>query len=164
MPSFYYFWVLLVALSLVASTIDASFAYCVAIKTAFMDPKTVVGFQLFNDRGDTAKHYRSVYYAHKTELANNGWKVKVDLSFYEKAETPHLPDALIVSHTHHGENLDSVIYPLPLCQKFRKGGTSWSIVYRCIDNMGSGFCNANEFWHQDYCRTHLDMGTDTVTC
>ncbi|KAF9372696.1 hypothetical protein BGX21_004686, partial [Mortierella sp. AD011] len=78
-PKQVFAFVILAILALFTKSADASFGYCIGLNGPMFFGREVVAFKLWNDAGEEADQYRSIYFAHKTRMQNNGWIL--DLKF-----------------------------------------------------------------------------------
>ncbi|KAF9994221.1 hypothetical protein BGZ80_004003 [Entomortierella chlamydospora] len=136
-------------LALFAKSATASFAYCVGVNGPLTLGREVVGFKLWNDRGEEPEQYRSIYFAKKTTMRNDGWSL--DLKF----DTPVYLTLrnISVSSDLYG-NVGNVGFH-HIC-----GFKSKTLYYGCYSNDNSGFCERNEDAYMDYCYRRLPMGRD----
>ncbi|KAG0357659.1 hypothetical protein BGZ54_000237, partial [Gamsiella multidivaricata] len=71
----------LAVLLLVFKTANASYAYCIGLH--FDNDilySTKASFSLWDDAGDNAAQYRTIYSASKTTLQNNGWTLNLGIN------------------------------------------------------------------------------------
>ncbi|KAF9429086.1 hypothetical protein BGZ76_001833 [Entomortierella beljakovae] len=119
--------------------------------------REVVGFQLWNDRGETASQYRSIYVAKKTKLENNGWTL--DTTFYFNVMSIKLK-SLYLSSTTYGAI--GGINVLPICNDDSSKG---QVLYGCYTSDDNNqFCEKHYQEHTNFCKFNYTMGADIVHC
>ncbi|ORZ23682.1 hypothetical protein BCR41DRAFT_348932, partial [Lobosporangium transversale] len=138
--------------------VHASFAYCVGIVS--YPTKAVVGFQLWNDNGDMAAQYRTVYFASKTTMKNNGWTL--NLKFTEVDSWDYATELGEISVSHNVYGHIGVVPYKTTCRDMRKDKPV--IYYGCYENMPYSYCSINPIRQKEFCRTRLSLGSDGSEC
>ncbi|KAF9437103.1 hypothetical protein BGZ76_001976 [Entomortierella beljakovae] len=136
----------------------ASVAVCVNTNgPTNIQGREVVGFQLWNDKGDNGDQYRTVYYAGKTTLKSNGWTLKLD---FQKYAGYFAVRVMYLSHDQYGEV--GYMNFINICADPNSHGRFY---YGCVTSPDNPkFCGVNYKDHINFCRLEYAMGTDTVTC
>ncbi|KAF9173479.1 hypothetical protein BGX20_003058 [Mortierella sp. AD010] len=152
-----------VLLSIIELT-QASFGYCIGLTTWTNNftARQVVAFELWNDRGDIAEEYRSVYSARQTNLANNGWHVWLKLhSGTSDWKSDYNLNGLRITSDMYGDLPESNEYEL-LCTHQEDYIVAY--YYGCFENEYANFCAVNRDIQIDDCRSRLSMGSDGRNC
>ncbi|KAF9200558.1 hypothetical protein BGZ49_009192 [Haplosporangium sp. Z 27] len=144
---------LLAVLLLTVKTTYASFGYCIGLKGPGWFGREVVGFQLWNDRNETAAQYRTVLFAGKTTMQNAGWTL--DMKF----ATANFINLVGLSAS---SSLYGVIGTIPFQYVCASGPSI--LYYGCYANDNSGYCGKVQSEQYTLCRTQLSMGSDGMTC
>ncbi|KAF9356926.1 hypothetical protein BGX26_004517, partial [Mortierella sp. AD094] len=134
----------LAALLLAAKAINASFDFCIGLKGPTSFGREVVGFKLWNDQGEEADQYRSIYSARKTRMQNNNWCL--DMKFY----TPNFIEltSVFVSSDSYG-----IIGEVPF--KYICDYQFNIYYYGCYG--ADGYCEKHQEEHKNFCKTKLQM-------
>ncbi|KAF9376215.1 hypothetical protein BGX21_003553 [Mortierella sp. AD011] len=140
------------ALLMIATTVDASFAFCVGVNDVNFF-HTVVGFYLWNDAGDNGHHYDTTAGKH-ISLSNNGWVVET-----KSATSFPLKDLTIKNSKY---NFNSNVPFVALCAMNFPPGRG-AVYYGCYDT-GNSYCKNNEDAFVDACGTWIEMGTESLLC
>ncbi|KAF9438469.1 hypothetical protein BGZ76_007723, partial [Entomortierella beljakovae] len=118
----------LVFLLMIIQSTYASFGLCIMQRIFNPGTKVVVGFQLFNDRGDGGSQYRSIYSPTKTDLQNNGWKIHLTFAGDDTITSAS------VSHSSYG-NIGAMDKIYLICWADRSNSI-YRVHYTCYDNTG----------------------------
>ncbi|KAF9200559.1 hypothetical protein BGZ49_009193 [Haplosporangium sp. Z 27] len=97
MTTFNQLFILLAVILVVIRTTYANFDYCIGVNSV-SPAREVVGFQLWNDRGEEAAQYRSLSWAHKTIMYNSDWFLYIDFT-----PLPINPESISVFSSVYGE-------------------------------------------------------------
>ncbi|KAF9993716.1 hypothetical protein BGZ79_001592, partial [Entomortierella chlamydospora] len=128
-----------VALLLIAATVDASFAYCVGVNQVGYF-HTVVGFYLWNDAGDNGHSYDTTS-GRYIAISNNGWVVET-----QSATSFPIKDLKVKNNKY---NFNSNVPFMALCAYKDPPGRG-AVYYGCYST-GNSFCKDNEYAFIDAC-------------
>ncbi|KAF9290387.1 hypothetical protein BGZ68_007148 [Mortierella alpina] len=144
----------LTVLLLILQTAYASWGLCIGTTAAGSAGRAVIGFHLWDDVGNDAGHYRTVFLARKTVMTNNGYTVTAN---FLNMGDPQLSSASL-SHQEYGNYGDVGLRVYCNCI------TGPIVYYACHDDR-TFFCDQRNREAQiAYCKTQLDMGSDSGVC
>ncbi|KAF9200557.1 hypothetical protein BGZ49_009191 [Haplosporangium sp. Z 27] len=148
---------------LLCKSASANFGVCIGISGPNFFGREVVGFHLWNDAGDEASAYKTVEWAGRTNIANNGWSLELDfLTLGVMGMNQQNNRSLMVTNDRYAFN-GPVNYK-SICFKT----TSNRYYYGCYSTENitapTGYCAEHQANQIEFCKTALSMGSDFIAC
>ncbi|KAF9346426.1 hypothetical protein BGX26_002074, partial [Mortierella sp. AD094] len=143
------------ALLLVAKTVDASFAYCLAVRQR--PDHEAIGFKIWNEAGDNDQGYDSATPGQESiaVYGKNGWYITAI------GLTTDYVENLFIQNSKY--SFDPSMRIAKICEYQLDGSHLSSAYYGCY-NSGNSWCKDNQGKYTTACQKKFDMGADSWGC